>query len=242
MLVYGLLKQFGKDGLEKIAANAVRLRLPAPPTRAWRRAEIPGLTIEYARRNTWPVVEDQAGLPAEGSYLAPEGMFIVKGAKKPGCSQTMYSTLMSKEVPAELCELPPPYPHRHSSLQLTTLPDLKSIKIFPPLNQEARFRRVRAARGAVEYRGQQGIDLAPNVLKRHRPARNHFGCLRAFFMVFLRQATLSGCEDRLKAPLQDVIKHLRHLRRRIIANAQRRSLVARQIRKQLFHRRRDVTQ
>jgi iron(III) transport system substrate-binding protein len=71
--------------------------------------------------------------PTEGSYLAPEGMFIVKGAKNMAAAKTLYDALMSKDVQeAELVKnFRRPTRSDIAVSKLTTLPDLKSIKIFP---------------------------------------------------------------------------------------------------------------
>ena len=141
MLVYGLLKQFGKDGLEKIAANAVVTSSSGTTYKGVAAGEYPvGLTIEYAAQEYVAGGQKEIKLvyPAEGSYLAPEGMFIVKGAKNMDAAKTLYNALMSKEVQeAELTKnFRRPTRTDIQVSKLTTLPDLKSIKIFP-LNQEA---------------------------------------------------------------------------------------------------------
>ncbi|QIL79006.1 extracellular solute-binding protein [Diaphorobacter sp. HDW4A] len=141
MLVYGLLKQFGKDGLEKIAANAVVTSSSGTTYKGVAAGEYPvGLTIEYAAQEYVAGGQKEIKLvyPSEGSYLAPEGMFIVKGAKNMDAAKTLYNALMSKEVQeAELTKnFRRPTRTDIQVSKLTTLPDLKSIKIFP-LNQEA---------------------------------------------------------------------------------------------------------
>ena len=141
MLVYGLLKQFGKDGLEKIAANAVVTSSSGTTYKGVASGEYPvGLTIEYAAQEYVAGGQKEIKLvyPSEGSYLAPEGMFIVKGAKNMDAAKTLYNALMSKEVQeAELTKnFRRPTRTDIQVSKLTTLPDLKSIKIFP-LNQDA---------------------------------------------------------------------------------------------------------
>ena len=141
MLVYGLLKQFGKDGLEKIAANAVVTSSSGTTYKGVASGEYAvGLTIEYAAQEYVAGGQKEIKLvyPSEGSYLAPEGMFIVKGAKNLDAAKTLYNALMSKEVQeAELTKnFRRPTRTDIQVSKLTTLPDLKSIKIFP-LNQDA---------------------------------------------------------------------------------------------------------
>ena len=141
MLVYGLLKQFGKDGLEKIAANAVVTSSSGTTYKGVAAGEYPvGLTIEYAAQEYVAGGQKEIKLvyPTEGSYLAPEGMFIIKGAKNLEAAKNVYNGLLSKEAQeAQLVKnFRRPTRTDIAVSKLTSLPDLKSIKIFP-LSQEA---------------------------------------------------------------------------------------------------------
>lgn len=136
MLVYGLLKQFGKDGLEKIAANAVVTSSSGTTYKGVAAGEYAvGLTIEYAAQEYVAGGQKEIKLvyPSEGSYLAPEGMFIVKGAKNMAAAKTLYNELMSKDVQeAQLVKnFRRPTRTDIAVSKLTSLPDLKSINIFP---------------------------------------------------------------------------------------------------------------
>ena len=140
MLVYGLLKQFGKDGLEKIAANAVVTSSSGTTYKGVASGEYAvGLTLEYAAQEYVAGGQKEIKLvyPTEGSYLAPEGMFIVKGAKNMEAAKTLYNGLLSKEVQEALLKKNFRRPTRTDVAvsKLTSLPDLKAIKIFP-LDQE----------------------------------------------------------------------------------------------------------
>jgi iron(III) transport system substrate-binding protein len=141
MLVYGLLKQFGREGLEKIAANAVVTSSSGTTYKGTATGEYPvGLTIEYAAQEYVAGGQKEIRLvyPSEGSYLAPEGMFIFKGAKNAEAAKAFYNILLSKETQEELLVKAFRRPTR-TDIQvskLTSLPDIKSIKIFP-LSQEA---------------------------------------------------------------------------------------------------------
>lgn len=141
MLVYGLLKQFGREGLEKIAANAVVTSSSGTTYKGTATGEYPvGLTIEYAAQEYVAGGQKEIRLvyPSEGSYLAPEGMFIFKGAKNPEAAKAFYNILLSKETQEELLVKAFRRPTR-TDIQvskLTSLPDIKTIKIFP-LDQDA---------------------------------------------------------------------------------------------------------
>ena len=141
LLTYGLLKQFGREGLDKIAANAVVTSSSGSTYKGVATGEFAvGLTLEYAAQEYVAGGQKEIKLvyPSEGSYLAPEGMFIIKGAKNLDAAKTLYNGLASKEVQQELLVKNFRRPTRADIpvAKLTTLPDLKSIKIFP-LNQEA---------------------------------------------------------------------------------------------------------
>lgn len=140
MLVHGLLKQFGRDGMGKIAANAVVTSSSGTTYKGVAAGEYPvGLTIEYAAQEYVAGGQKEIKLvyPSEGSYLAPEGMFIVKGAKNQDAAKALYNGLLSKETQQELLVKNFRRPVRNDIAvsKLTSLPDLSTIKIFP-LNQE----------------------------------------------------------------------------------------------------------
>jgi iron(III) transport system substrate-binding protein len=141
LLVYGLLKQFGRDGLEKIAANAVVTSSSGTTYKGTAMGEYAvGLTIEYAAQEYVAGGQKEIKLvyPSEGSYLAPEGMFIIKDAKNAEAARAFYDILLSKEMQQDLLVKSFRRPTR-TDIQvskLTSLPDLKSVKIFP-LDQAA---------------------------------------------------------------------------------------------------------
>lgn len=136
LLVYGLLKQFGREGLEKIAANAVVTSSSGTTYKGTAMGEYAvGLTIEYAAQEYVAGGQKEIKLvyPSEGSYLAPEGMFIIKDAKNVEAAKTFYNILLSKEVQQELLVKAFRRPTRTDIpvAKLTSLPDLKTVKIFP---------------------------------------------------------------------------------------------------------------
>jgi iron(III) transport system substrate-binding protein len=136
LLVYGLLKQFGREGLEKIAANAVVTASSGSTYKGTAMGEYPvGLTIEYAAQEYVAGGQKEIRLvyPSEGSYLAPEGMFIIKGAKNAEAARSFYNILLSREMQQELLIKSFRRPTRSDIevSKLTSLPDLKSVKIFP---------------------------------------------------------------------------------------------------------------
>lgn len=142
MLVHGLYKQFGTDGLDKIAANAVITASSGTTYKGVAAGEYPaGLTIEYAAQEYVAGGQKEIKLiyPSEGSYLAPEGMFIIKGAKNLEAAKTLYEGLLSKPVQeAQLVKnFRRPTRSDIAVASLTSLPDLNSIKIFPVSQEDA---------------------------------------------------------------------------------------------------------
>lgn len=140
MLVYGLYKQFGTEGLDKLAANAVITASSGSTYKGVAAGEYPvGMTIEYAAQEYVAGGQKEIKLvyPTEGSYLAPEGMFIIKNAKNLDAAKALYDGLLSKE--AQEAQLVKNFrrPTRTDIpvASLTSLPDLKSVKIFP-IDQE----------------------------------------------------------------------------------------------------------
>jgi iron(III) transport system substrate-binding protein len=136
MLVYGLLKQFGKEGLEKIAANAVITGSSGSTYKGVAAGEYPvGLTIEYAAYEYVAGGQKEIRLvyPSEGTYLAPEGMFIIKNAKNAVAAKKLYDVLSSKETQQALLLKNFRRPARRDIpvAQLTKLPDLSAIRIAP---------------------------------------------------------------------------------------------------------------
>ncbi len=134
-LVYGLFKQFGREGMEKIAANAVVTSSSGSTYKGVATGEYPvGLTLEYAAYEFVAGGQKEIKLvyPTEGSYLAPEGMFIVKGAKNAEAAKTLYNELLSKDAQEALLVKNFRRPTRTDIAvsKLTSLPDLATIKIF----------------------------------------------------------------------------------------------------------------
>lgn len=134
--IYGFLKQFGREGLEKIAANAVVVQSSGQVYKSAATGEYPvGLTTEAAAYQF--VVDGQKEIklvyPSEGTYLGPEGMFIVKGSKNLGAAKQFYDVLLSKDAQESLLTQLYRRPTRSDIAvsKLTGLPELSSLKVFP---------------------------------------------------------------------------------------------------------------
>jgi iron(III) transport system substrate-binding protein len=134
--VYGLLKQFGRDGLEKIARNAVVVQSSGQVFKSVGAGEYAaGITIESSAYEF--VVGGQKEIklvyPSEGTYLGAEGMFIVKGAKNMAAAKQFYDVLLSKETQETLLRENFRRPTRTDIAvsKITSLPDLNGMKVFP---------------------------------------------------------------------------------------------------------------
>lgn len=134
--IYGLLKQFGREGLEKVAANAVMVQSSGQVYKSVAAGEYPvGITIESSAYEF--VVGGQKEIklvyPSEGTYLGAEGMFIIKGAKNAAAARQFYDVLLSKQAQETLLVENYRRPTRSDIAvsKLTGMPDLASLKVFP---------------------------------------------------------------------------------------------------------------
>lgn len=134
--VYGLLKQFGREGLEKVARNAVVVQSSGAVFKSVAAGEYPaGITIESSAYEFVAGGQKEIKLiyPTEGTYLGAEGMFIVKGAKNMPLAKEFYDVLLSKQAQETLLIENFRRPTRSDIAvsKLTSLPDLNSLKLFP---------------------------------------------------------------------------------------------------------------
>jgi len=134
--VYGLLKQFGRDGLEKITSNAVVVHSSGQVSKSVVAGEYPvGITTESSVQGYINDGHKEIKMiyPNEGTYLGAEGMFLVKGAKNARAAKQLYDLLLSKPVQQSLLVEKFRRPTRSDIAvsKLTGLPDLANLKVFP---------------------------------------------------------------------------------------------------------------
>ena len=133
--VYGLYRMFGADGLEKLAKNAVVLASSGQVYKGVGSGEYPlSITMEYSAYEYVAGGQKEIKLtyPAEGTFLQPEGMALVKGARNGAAAKTLYDGLLSKAVQEAVLKENFRRPSR-TDIQvskLTELPELSSIKVF----------------------------------------------------------------------------------------------------------------
>jgi iron(III) transport system substrate-binding protein len=134
--VYGLLKQFGREGLERIARNAVVVQSSGQVYKGVAAGEFPvGITIESSAYEFVAGGQKEIKLvyPADGTYLGPEGMFIIKGSKRMAEAKQFYDVLLSKDTQEMLLRENFRRPTRSDIAvsKLTSMPDLATLKVFP---------------------------------------------------------------------------------------------------------------
>ena len=150
--LYGLYQQFGRRGLERIAANVVVVATSSQVHLLVGGGEYAvGITLEdFASKYLEGQYRDISKVyPADGTYLAPEGMFILRGGKNPEGARQLYDLILSRPVQEALLRDAHRRPTRADIrvAELSSLPDLIDIKVFP----------LPASPGAGEYERVIGL-------------------------------------------------------------------------------------
>lgn len=134
--LYGLYKQFGRTGVERIAANVVVVaNSNEVPLLVGAGEYAVGITLESSVANyrSHQYRDISMVYPADGTYLAPEGMFLIRGSKHPEAARQLYDLLLSRPVQEALLQDNDRRPTRTDIKVsgLSPLPDLIDIKVFP---------------------------------------------------------------------------------------------------------------
>jgi iron(III) transport system substrate-binding protein len=138
--IYGLYKKYGEEGLVKFLKVGKELSDASAIYRTVSMGEYPlGITMEYSAYDYVAGGAKEIGLiyPEDGSFLSPEGVVIIKGAKNVNEARLLYDFYCSKEVQEELLKESFRRPTR-SDIEidkLTKLPPMKSINVME-INQE----------------------------------------------------------------------------------------------------------
>jgi iron(III) transport system substrate-binding protein len=99
--LWGIHDSLGKEVLTKIAGNSVVVGTTSGVYEGVAKGEFAvGLTMEYAAQEyvAGGQKEIQIIYPSEGTFLSPEGMVIVKGAKNAEQAKKLYDMLASKPM------------------------------------------------------------------------------------------------------------------------------------------------
>jgi iron(III) transport system substrate-binding protein len=103
--IYGLYQLFGREGLEKLARNAVVTGSSSNVYQSVAAGEFAaGITMEYSAQAYVAGGQSEIRLvyPAEGTFLSPEGMAVVKGAPHPQAAQRLLDIMASDAAQAAI--------------------------------------------------------------------------------------------------------------------------------------------
>lgn len=140
--LFGIYKKYGEEGVRKLAENVVVTGGSSSVYRGVASAEYPlGITIEYAAYRYVAGGQQDIELiyPQEGTFLSPEGLFMVKGAPHPEAADKLYAVLTSAEFQQAILESSYRRPVR-SDIDLksvSSLPNLDQIEVFELDQKEA---------------------------------------------------------------------------------------------------------
>lgn len=134
--LYGLQQLLGKEALEKLARNAVIVGTTSAAYEGVAKGEFAvAVTMEYAGYEyvAGGLKEVKLVYPAEGTFLSPEGMALIKGARHPVEARKLYEFLASMTTQVEIFKSAYRRPLRSDIdvSKLADLPALASIKVIP---------------------------------------------------------------------------------------------------------------
>jgi iron(III) transport system substrate-binding protein len=130
---YGYNKLYGKEGLEKLAQVVKNVPSTSMVYKGVAMGEYAlGITMEYAAYSYIAGGQKEIGIiyPEDGSFLSPEGVVLIKGAKNDAEAKLLYDFFCSKEAQEALFVKSFRRPTRGDIEveKLTKLPSMSSIK------------------------------------------------------------------------------------------------------------------
>lgn len=130
---YGYNKLYGEMGLEKLAAVVKNVPSTSMVYKGVAMGEYAlGITMEYAAYSYVAGGQKEIGIiyPKDGSFLSPEGVVLIKGAKNLAAAKLMYDFFCSKEAQQALFEKSFRRPTRGDIAvdKITELPALQDLK------------------------------------------------------------------------------------------------------------------
>ncbi|MCH7344613.1 ABC transporter substrate-binding protein [Pelomonas sp. CA6] len=146
--LYGLQKLLGSEMLAKVARNAVIVGSTSAAYEGVAKGEFAvAVTMEYAAYEyvAGGLKEIRLVYPAEGTFLSPEGMALIKGGKHPQEARRLYEFLAARKTQIEIFKSAYRRPLRGDidAARLADLPSLSAIKVVAL--DEARMGAERAA-------------------------------------------------------------------------------------------------
>jgi iron(III) transport system substrate-binding protein len=133
--MYGVRKYLGKEVLAQIVRNATIVGTTSAAYEGVAKGEFAvAVTMEYAAYEyvAGGMKEIRLVYPAEGTFLSPEGMALIKGAKHPVEARKLYEFLASKKAQTEIFKAAYRRPLRSDIdvSKLADLPPLSAIKVL----------------------------------------------------------------------------------------------------------------
>ncbi|MGP3507265.1 ABC transporter substrate-binding protein [Paracidovorax citrulli] len=146
--LYGLRTLLGQEMLDRIARNAVIVGTTSAAYEGVAKGEFAvAVTMEYAAYEyvAGGMKDIRIVYPAEGTFLSPEGMALIKGGKNPAEARRLYEFLASRGVQTKVFQSAYRRPLREDIdvSRLSGLPALSSIQVVPL--DDARMAAERAA-------------------------------------------------------------------------------------------------
>jgi iron(III) transport system substrate-binding protein len=99
--LWGINETLGKEPLKGIARNATMMSTASQVYEGVAKGEFAvGMTMEYAAQEyvAGGQKDIQIVYPSEGTFIAPEGMALVKGSKNPGEARKFFDFLAAKST------------------------------------------------------------------------------------------------------------------------------------------------
>jgi iron(III) transport system substrate-binding protein len=134
--LYGVRKLLGDEVLARIARNATIVGTTSAAYEGVAKGEFAiALTMEYAAYEyvAGGLKEIRLVYPAEGTFLSPEGMALIKGSKNPAEAKKLYEFLASRKAQTEIFKAAYRRPSRTDIdvSKLADLPPMEAIKVVP---------------------------------------------------------------------------------------------------------------
>lgn len=127
--MYGVRKYLGEEVLAQIVRNATIVGTTSAAYEGVAKGEFAvAVTMEYAAYEyvAGGLKEIRLIYPAEGTFLSPEGMALIKGAKHPAEAKKLYEFLASKKAQTEIFKTAYRRPLR-TDIDVSKLADLPAL-------------------------------------------------------------------------------------------------------------------
>lgn len=130
---YGIYKLYGAEGIQKLIGNAKILDSSSLIYKGVAAGEYPlGVTMEYAAHRYIEGGDKNVGIiyPADGAFMAPEALGIVKGCPHPAEAKKFVDYLLSKKVVDEIFAKFSRRPARPDATEVAGLPAVNKIPLL----------------------------------------------------------------------------------------------------------------